>query len=84
MYLPFICFEGDFPPMYMSFICFDIPGENSVFLWTSDTGQLKPNKLGHLLQNLRLDEKTKYDINRESETFRVLFSSMNNKLKQSN
>ena len=65
MYLPFIYFELDFLPMYISFICFDIPGKNSVFLWTSDTGQLKPNKLG-LLQNSRLDERTKYEINRES------------------
>ena len=75
LHFSFICFEGGALAMYMSFICFDVPVKNSVFLWTSDTGQLKPNKLGHLPQNSRLDEKTKYDTNRESETSKIVFSS---------
>ena len=54
-----ICFERGLPPCiypssvlkgtFLQCICplsvLTSPGENSVFLWTSDTGQLKPNKL---------------------------------------
>ena len=73
LYFSFISALEGASLLYMSFICFDVPVKNSVFLWTSDTGQLKPNKLGHLPQNSRWDEKTKYDTFRKMENSKIMF-----------